>query len=653
MAGEILESMSTILENLVSSNDEMNAKMDEALVQEASEQTVEENIIPKPEINASLSGDESARYRNIGQELFSPILKSLDKMLKKADKKNDMKIDDGKEEGGEVVKEKEEDPLAKLGIDLNTFDFCSIFNFSNGIKDELIIIVALLGAAALGFFSNIGDFFSGVWDWIKDFFAPVGDFFDFSNGPLAGVFAMIGGAISGLWKLVSGVFKALGKAGEWIWEGIKKIFTTFITGPNGILSFGVKLVKGIVDFAGKAFSWLGDLISNVILGPIKAIFGGAEETGKATGEAVAQKAEAAADDSILKQKMETEALANDAIHDSQQLSKQYAECAAKTRAEATEQAKKAGIRTNEDGTISAEAIKDKMAADVIKMYEDQAGEALGDKERAQMAAIIKSGIHIDGNNISIESDKIQNELKAQSENLKLNVQAMNAVGSDMMEGLGGQAQQMIDLYMRANMADDYNAKTEKEQFIYRMQKAREQGQLAEFRITEAREMIILMMDTVKNTFNGFKTQLSDTFKNAFEHFTRRLKDILVINFLPEYISDYSRNQYDINRITNNGTIYQITPVKKEDFNAAVGQMTALAETNVEMVSKQNIVLAEIKDILEKNPTINPSSESTTTSNDNSTTNSSAEEYPTKDERQNSSMGMQLRSSLFTASSFAF
>ena len=612
------ESMASILENLNASNIEMMSKIDEGIIatSDPEQQNIENNIVQQPQVSASLSSEEQGRYRNIGQEIFSPILKALDKMLKKNSKKKTDFLGgkDGKESlsgaggaSGSSANQTGSMLGGANGFDFANLDFEKIFNFSQEITNEILGIVMLLGLGAMMFFTSIGDFFSGIWDWIKEFFAPIGDFFDFSNGPLSGVFAMIGGAITGLWKLVSGVFKGLANVGSWIWDGIKKIFTNFITGPNGILSFGTKLVKGIVDFAGKAFLWIGDLLSNVILGPIKSIFGGAENTGIKAGESAVQSTKESVDDMVHKQKIAADAATNKAIMSQTEATKSWSNCVAKTREEAAVQAKEIGLKTNKDGTISADTIKNKMAEDYLKQLEEKEGKLNAD-ERTKLLETVKNNIKMNGNTMEIDGKGLKSEVQKMARTLdnasSNNSDALDAIvnNSDnileaMGESLNGQAKAMLNIYTKANVANDFNAKTEEEQFLWRMEQAKEQGMLAEFRIAEARSMIVLAIETIKNTFNGFKVHLADIFKESFNAFAWRIRNSVVVKTYPEWISDFSRNDYNINRITNNGTHYHIMPIDKKDFGDTVNRLTTLAETNIQMVSKQNEVLGEIKGIL--------------------------------------------------------
>ena len=617
------ESIVPILDNLMESNKEMLASMDSlsSFAPPPDEQAVKENVIATPEVSATLSGDEKSRYRNIGQEMFSPILKSLNKILKRGNKKGPVPLP-----GAGVDKPKGVEG-ADGGMDINklmnemglqNLNLTELLDLSGAIMKELMPFILLFGLGAFMLFQMAGDFFSGIWDWIKDFFAPLGDFFDFSNGPLAGVFEMIGGAISGLWKLVTGTFKALGAAGSWIWDGIKKIFTTFITGPNGILSFGTKLVKGIVSFASGAVKWIGDLLGNVILGPIKSIFGSAEESGTEAGEEIAANTEAKVDDTIHRQQVAANAVTDKAIMSQEEANKAWSDSVAKNREEARKQAEKYKLKVEKDGTISDDSIKTKMAEDFIKQIEEKKGK-LKDDERAALMNTVKKNIEMNGNELKINGEKMKADVQKVAQHFEDKLGSSDAVDAlaekvdtSLINGMNSQAKTLMELRAKANVENEFNAKTEEEKFLWRMEEAKRSGQLAEFRIAEARSMLITTTEQIKSSFREFKGIFENSFKNSFFDLLNKLTGIIKINFYPETIYDRSDNEYNISKITNNGTLYEIMPINKEDFAYTVNQLTTLAQASVDTLAKQNAVLGEIKELLAEGqpPVIMPPAEET-------------------------------------------
>lgn len=158
------ESIAPMLDNLMESNKEMLASMDSlsSFAPPPDEQAVKENVIATPEVSATLSGDEKSRYRNIGQEIFSPILKSLNKILKKKSKKEPMplpgaggnkpKAAEGAEGGMDINK-----LMSEMGLqDLNLKE---LFDLSGSIMKELMPFILLFGIGAFMLFQMAGDFF--------------------------------------------------------------------------------------------------------------------------------------------------------------------------------------------------------------------------------------------------------------------------------------------------------------------------------------------------------------------------------------------------------------------------------------------------------------------------------------------------------------
>jgi hypothetical protein len=221
---------------------------------------------------------------------------------------------------------------------------------------------------------------------------------------------------------------------------------------------------------------------------------------------------------------------------------------------------------------------------------------------------IKDNIKINGNKLEINNKALTSEMQKTAKMIddasKFNSDAINALVSgndnlynEVTQGLSAQGKGLMDIYVKANGANEFNAKTEEQQFLQRMEEAKQRGLLAEFRIAEARSMIILAVETIKNTFNGFKTTLIDAYSQLFSNFVDKIKNSVVVNVLPEWVNDFSSNDYNINHTANYGKVYNIMPIDKKDFKDTVSELTTLAQTNVDMVSKQNAVLDEIKIIL--------------------------------------------------------
>jgi hypothetical protein len=599
-ADESLPNIEALLEELSASNKEIQDKTTVLADGSDKEQKVEENIVGPPPVNSSLTGDEKARYSNIGKEMFAPILSSLEKMLKNEKKKNDMTIAGGDEqemsEGLKIQYEPQPEPEEKS---------------ENGWMDKLMEAIGWLAIGAMMFGPKIIEFFEGAWNWVTDLFGTIASFFDFSEGPIAAILSICGGALKGLWKLVEGVFKGLATVGTWIWNGIKSIFNAFISGPNGILNFGMKIVNGIINFAKNAVKWLGDLIMSAILAPIKAIFGGAEETAQSTGEEAAKDTSAQASQVVAQQEVAAKAVSDKAIMSQQGAEQEWAKCVANSRAEAKKRAKEANLKVNADGTISDDSIKAKIAEDMLKNFEAENGK-LDEDERKEMLEAMKKEVQVKDGKFKVDAERVRQAMIKTAKSIdsragvdsealdkieKLSTQQINAMSS----GIGQLGQKYLDIQTKANVQNELDKMSEEEQFLWRMQQAKESGQLAEFRLSEARQMITKSMNTIKETFGSYDKMLTDNFISAIKIFVQELRDNIKITITPFTLNDNSKDTFNISSETNNSHQYNIMPVSKEDFKMTNNELVSITREGTEIVAKQNVVLNKIKEILESTP----------------------------------------------------
>lgn len=582
------------MEEVVSQMEANNKEMSETVTIDAvgkdsiaKEEKIKENVISEPKVNSSLTGDEKSRYQAIGKEMFAPILSSLEKLIQREKKKNDMTITNGGDEG-----QMKQDVIVQYDNKENPEEETSWI-------DYLMDILVVIGAGAVLIAPKIIEFFSGAWEWIKDLFSSIASFFDFENGPIAGILELCTGALKGLWSLVTKVFKALASVGTWIWEGIKKMFNTFITGPNGILSFGIKLVKGIVDFAKNAVNWLGDVIMDAILWPIKAIFGGAEDDGKRAGEEAAESTTVVANEAVHQQQVAAKSVTDKAIMSQQQAEESWKQCIATSRAEAKKRADEVGLKTNVDGTVSDDAIKQRLAENMLETFEKENDAKLRDSERAKLMQAIKAEIKIKDGKLEKDGESMRKAI-INAANAIASSQATDSGALDIMQdlsaaqlntmsaGFNAQAQQYMDIKAQANVKNDFDSKTEEEKFLFRMEEAKKRGALAEFRISEARNMIVKSIETIKETFGNYDKQLTDNFATAFDTFVKTFIDKLDIKISPANFYDNSKN--DIS--------YNIMPLSKDDFKLTSDRLVSIAEENTMIIKNQNAVLADIKNILE-------------------------------------------------------
>lgn len=607
-----LISIETLMNELMASNEEMAVNVNSLADADSKKENVDNNVVAEPKINSSLTGDEKARYAAIGKEMFAPILSALEKMIREEKKRNDMTITNGGDE-----------ETAAQNINIQYEAHPQDDEGKATWMDYLMEILGIVMIGALLFGPKIEEFFSGAWEWIKELFSSIASFFDFSNGPIAGILNICTGALTGLWTLVKGVFKGLAAVGSWIWNGIKTIFDTFITGPNGILQFGVKIVKGIVDFAKNAINWLGDVIMDAILWPIKAIFGGAEEDGKKAGEEAAEDTVVTANQAVAQQQVAAQAVTDRAIMSQQGAEEEWSKCVANSRARAKKEADKIGLKTNEDGTVTDDQVKTALAEQMIKAIEAETDSEMSDFERKEMIAAMKKEMTVKDGVAKLEGEKAKKAFKdaadriasQNSKKFRTDSAAINALQE--MEGntvksltgaFNGAATKLLNIQGEANVKDEYNAKSEEEKFLWRMEEAKKRGQLAEFRIAEARKFITESTQTIKSTFSNYDKILVENFVTAFDSFSRTVAESIKINIVPFAIHDRSSDYTNIAPQITNNTNHNIIPIDKEDFALTSNQLVNYAQESTDIIRNQNTVLSEIKQILAAKPTTPPPAE---------------------------------------------
>jgi hypothetical protein len=409
----------------------------------------------------------------------------------------------------------------------------------------------------------------------------------------------------------------LAAVGSWIWNGIKSMFDTFITGPNGILQFGVKIVKGIVDFAKNAINWLGDVIMDAILWPIKAIFGGAEEDGKKAGEEAAEETVVVANQAVAQQQVAAKAVTDRAILSQQEAEEQWSKCVASSRARAKKEAEKMGLKTNVDGTISDDQVKTALAEKMIEAMEAETGDEMSDFERKEMIAAMKKEMTVKDGVAKLEGDKARKAIKDAADKI---AEANNFTDSDVIDKLqemdnntfkalsgafNGAATKMLNIQGDANVKDEFNAKTEEQKFLARMEDAKKRGLLAEFRIAEARKFITESTQTIKTTFSNYDKILVENFVAAFDSFSRKVAQGIKVVVEPLSITDKSNEKTVISPNISNQTNHNVIPIDKEDFVLTSNQLVNYAQESTDIIRNQNTVLSEIKQILAAKSTTPP------------------------------------------------
>lgn len=574
---------------------EENNKILKALAEEKEKTaTKEENVVAVPKVSSSLSSDEKARYANIGAALFRPVLSSLEKLIKKEKKRNEMLIKDDAETVNNAVKvqyETKPDP-DKEGQ-------------GSSWLDTLLTVIVLGGIAIALFHDKIAEFFSGAWDWFKNMFSSVGNFFSFENGnnPIMKIFKIIGGALSELWDFIKSAFNKLAGLGKVIWEGIKTGWDKFITGPDGILNFGVKIVKGIVDFAKGAISWIGDAIKSAVMGPINMIFGGAEDEGKEAGREAANDVKVSVSQAAADQAARQQAITDEVLFNAERADQAIQETAEAQRKAAQEQARAAGLTLNDQGRIDNEAIKMKVAEESLRSFMQSQGanfDNLNEEQRRAAQELMAKHTRInDDGTATINGEALAAELsKMKSDGIFMDSTEVNLLQglSDQVEhvnAIQAAAQGNLAKYMQMNAdmqaADNLENMTEEERFEARLRQAMAQGKSAEFRFMEGRKMILLSAEIIKSAFTNYDNVVKDAFTSTWRSFMIDFVEKLKIEIETVSPQDNSKNTY------------HITPLHRESFAAMTNGLLKFSRLTAETIIQQNKILDKIKTLLEEPP----------------------------------------------------
>ena len=590
------EVMNALVENskVIDANTQVLVSMSE---EKDKKDTNDKNIVPKKQVNSSLTSDEKTRYANIGKELFAPVLKSLEKLLKKEKKKNEMSITNESETVEKAVKvQYEEKPKEDNG---NRTSWITI----------LLGILAVAGIAVYLFKDKIVEFFDNAWTWIKDMFGSIGKFFDFSNenNPISKILSAIGSGISVVWDLVKKAFTALGKLGSVIWDGIKTAWDKFITGPDGILNFGVKIVKGIIDFAKSAVNWIGDAISSAIIDPLKRLFGGAESSGEQAGREAAQDVKASVNQAAADQAAKQKAITDDVLYSSKKADAAIIETAKATREDARKRAKEQGLSLDKDGKVTKDSLRESAAQAGLEAFmkaNNIKRSDIDDKKYKALEDEFKKHVEINGNEAKINMEKLRSSLKEQADK-QANFIApdgpfINALqdlddndGADKMNQINGAVtgalQQGLQISADMQAATNLENMSEEERFEARMRQAMADGKSAEFRFMEGREMILKSVETIKAAFNGYDETIRKNFTETWKSFMTDFIDHLKVEISTVSPQDNSKNTY------------HITPLNRESFKSMNDSMLKLATINTKTILAQNKILEKIKLLLEEPP----------------------------------------------------
>ncbi|MBQ2982656.1 MAG: hypothetical protein IJD58_11115 [Lachnospiraceae bacterium] len=543
----------------------------------------EANVIAEPKVNSSLTGDEKARYANIGKEMFAPVLSSLEKLIKREKKKNEMLIKDDAatvEDNLKIQYETKPDPQAEGG--------------GSSWLTVLLGILAVAGVAIALFHDKIGEFFGKIWDWVTEMFSSIANFFSTENGssPISKILKICGDALGALWSFVKPIFKKMGEFGKTIWDGIKAGWDKFITGPDGILNFGVKVVKGIISFASNAISWIGNAIKSAVMGPINMIFGGAEDDGKAAGEEAAQDVKASVNQEATDAAARQKAITDDVLFNAEKADAAIIETAQANRDAALQRAKEQGLEVK-DGRVTDESLKEHAAKAGLDAFMKANGiDKVDSEEYEKYKNEFMKFVELKDGEAKINMEGLKNHLNKIADDES----SIWTIESDFIDGLQNMTTDQINsingsvtgalqegLQVTADMkaAENLENMTEEERFEARLRQAMNSGESAEFRFMEGRKMILESAELIKSTFGNYDENIRKNFTSTWASFMKDFLDKIQIIINTSTPQDNSTNNY------------QITPLHKETFTTMANQLVSLAQASLDVVTKQNNILGEI------------------------------------------------------------
>lgn len=543
----------------------------------------EANVVAAPKVNSSLTGDEKARYANIGKEMFAPVLSSLEKLIKREKKKNEMLIKDDAatvEDNLKIQYETKPDPQAEGG--------------GTSWLTVLLGILAVAGVAIALFHDKIGEFFGKIWDWVTDMFSSIANFFSTDNGdsPISKILKICGDALGALWSFVQPIFKKMGEFGKTIWDGIKAGWDKFITGPDGILNFGVKVVKGIISFASNAISWIGNAIKSAVMGPINMIFGGAEDDGKAAGEEAAQDVKATVNQEATDAAARQKAITEDVLFNAEKADAAIMETAQANRDAALQRAREQGLEVK-DGKVTDESLKEHAAKAGLDAFmkanniTDATPEEYEKYKKEFMKFVdVKDGeakINMEGlkNHLKDLADQDSSWWKSETDFIdglqNMTTEQMNSINGSVT----GALQEGLQVTADMKAAENLENMTEEERFEARLRQAMNSGKSAEFRFMEGRKMILESAEIIKSTFGNYDEDIRKNFTSTWASFMKDFLDKIQIIINTSTPQDNSTNNY------------QITPLHKETFTTMANQLVSLAQASLDVVTKQNNILGEI------------------------------------------------------------
>jgi len=548
----------------------------------------EENIVAKTKVQPNLTTNEKARYANIGKELFKPFFIALDDLIKKEKKRSEMTVSDKKQSikffAQKEEKEKEDKSEGK--------SFWS----------KVLALLPLIAVIGYAFKDEIVSFFTKAWNFIKGPLNTVLEFFNFESesSSIGSVISSIKSLINDTWILVEPAFTKLGNLASDIWNSVKGAWDTFISGPNGIINFGIKIVSGISDFVKNSFNVIRDAIISYIIEPIKGLISDSKEEADAEALAAIGDIKVTSDQAKADNKIKQELMANKALTSAAALDKSIKDTAKKIYNNAEEIAKSQGLAIDKSGKISQDSIKEHVAKETISKYleeYDASFKNINDKQKKAIIDAMTQHINIDNNGKAEinTTDFIKSIKEAESDGIIFDSAEINLLqeltGEETYKKIRSYANDSLNKLSQVN-TDLQSAKnlenlSEEEKFELRLKAAIEAGQATEFRFLEGRKMILDSTEAIKNSFINYHFDVERAYTSTWEDFIKKFMGLFTISIDTDNPQDNSVNNYTI------------SPIHKNSIKSMSNELIALAHDSVKTIIEQNNILNKIKEILSK------------------------------------------------------
>lgn len=584
------EILKALIEN-TKTMDANNKFLEDINAEKGKNSKVEENLIKKNKITSTLTSEESKRYDNIGKQLFSSVLISLENLIKKEKRRKEMLItDDTKTIESNLKKQYGDKTSAKKEKEGSSL-ISKILNF----------LIFGLPAIYFLFESYIKPFFSNLWDNLAKMFAPVKDFFSLENqdSPINKFLNFCSKSLSGLWGVITAAFTKAGNMGNTIWEGIKEGWERFITGPNGILNWASKVVDSIKDAASSMWGYIVDKFQEYIFDPITNLFSDAKKEGKDAAKEAAEEVKASANQMLADQAAVGKAINYNTMFSAQKTNDAIEKAATNVQDAAAKTANKLGLTVTSAQDISDEIVREQAARAGLEAFANANNLSIDENEYNRALEVFKEHVEISENNARIDmehlsqslseaGDKESNWILPDSDFINA-LQGLKDNGGEQMNKINASVSQALaqSLQLKADLQAAENLKnmTEEERFEARLRQAMASGEAVNFRFIEGRRMILESVEAIKQALQIHDTQIREAFTNTWASFVSNFLSGFNIEIKTESPQDNSTNTYNI------------VPMDKQSLGAMSNKMLELAKTNTETLIQQNVVLEKIKELL--------------------------------------------------------